>query len=281
MSERSYRLSGKDAPAALDWLHARADVLGVLEGEGEVLVRIAGPLPGIPFPDVSVEPLPDSGERVWTGLESDAPISVADDLIVRPPWVSAPEGFSGIELVIPRGGAFGSGEHDSTRAALRCMHRVWPESVGCFADVGTGSGILALYAVLRGAASVIACDTDPAAVLAARALLPGREVVLGGPSCLPRRADMVVANLSLEEWIGAADEILAAWTGAGPFVLAGIREREQARALAVLGAEPFAIAGSRRFRAFAFRGSRRCRSGSAHPAPSGPEGRSEEPSAGA
>ncbi|MFN9706552.1 MAG: 50S ribosomal protein L11 methyltransferase, partial [Planctomycetota bacterium] len=145
-SPRVYELRGPDAAAALDWLHVHADVQGALEGDDALTVWLAGPLPALPFGGVAVRELAaDPQAAAITGLEADRPIVVADDLLVRPPWVERPADFVGVELVVPRGGAFGSGEHGSTQAALRCLHAMW-DAPPTFADVGTGSGILALYA---------------------------------------------------------------------------------------------------------------------------------------
>lgn len=225
-----YRLRGADAEHALAWLHVHADVRGVLEEPGAFVVWLAGPLPPLPpWRDLAVAARPaepDDGTR--TGFEHDAPILVADDLLVRPPWVARPPGFVGVELVVPRGGAFGSGEHGSTQAALRCLHRTWPAAApASFGDVGTGSGILSLYAHVRGAARIAACDVDAAAVAAARELVPAAAVCRGGPEVLPR-ADAVVANLTFAELRACLADVLGRWTRRGTLVLGGLRAAEVA-----------------------------------------------------
>lgn len=223
---RAFALRGADAVAALDWLHVHAEPLGVLEGADAIVVWLDGALPRLPFRDLAVEELPeDEANASSTGLERDAAILVAPDLLVRPPWVARPAGFAGLELVVPRGMAFGSGEHDSTKVALRALHAVWA-TPATFADVGTGSGILAAYAALRGTARIAACDIEQAAVLAARDLVPTATVRLGGPEVLPFAADFVVANLTADELHAALDGLLAAWTGRAPLVLAGTRHHE-------------------------------------------------------
>lgn len=233
-----YRLRGADAEHALAWMHVHADVRGVLEEPDALVVWLAGPLPPLPpLGDLAVEARParpDDATR--TGREHDAPILVADDLLVRPPWVARPAGFAGVELVVPRGGAFGSGEHGSTQAALRCLHRAWPEEPpASFADVGTGSGILALYAHVRGARRIAACDVDAAAVAAARELLPAADVREGGPETLPP-GDLVVANLTAAELRGCLAAVLGAWTRRDALVLGGLRSDEVAPLVAAVPA---------------------------------------------
>ena len=116
---RVYVLTGADAAMALDWLHVHADLQGVMEEDLAITVWLAGELPTLPFADLAVRELPvDATQPPVTGLEQDTAILVAGDLLVRPPWVERPAGFAGIELLVPRGNAFGSGEHASTQAAL-------------------------------------------------------------------------------------------------------------------------------------------------------------------
>jgi ribosomal protein L11 methyltransferase len=74
-------------------------------------------------------------------------------------------------LVIPAGGAFGTGGHVTTAMSLRLLERLtrqWKNSWS-LADLGTGSGVLALAAKRFGAGRVVAIDVDPAAVRIAAA----------------------------------------------------------------------------------------------------------------
>jgi hypothetical protein len=228
---RAFELRGPAAADALDWLHVHAEVAGAIEDDLAVTVWLRGGLPQLPFAGVAARELPTSDAEAPTGIEHDAPILVAEDLLVRPPWVARPPAFAGIELVVPRGNAFGSGEHASTRAALRALHATW-RAPATLADVGTGSGILALYAHVRGCAGLQACDVDEYAVRAARALVPSASVRLGGPEVLAP-ADCVVANLTGEELLAAMPAVATRWTRRGPLVLAGMRggEAEAVRAL--------------------------------------------------
>ena len=193
----------------------------------------------------------DAADAQITGFERDAPIFVADHLLVRPPWVERPPDFSGIELIVPRGNAFGSGEHGSTKAALRCLHRVW-DSPRSFADVGTGSGIIALYAAVRGCPDVQACDIDAHAVAAAQQLLPDARVFLGGAATLAA-ADCVVANMTGAEVAAEMALMLARWTGRSALVLSGMRANEVQKIRELVGRAPIAEEREDEFTALAFR----------------------------
>ncbi|MBZ0150566.1 MAG: 50S ribosomal protein L11 methyltransferase [Planctomycetes bacterium] len=226
---RAFVLHGPEAAVALDWLHVHADLAGVEELDHAFVVYTTAPLPALPFAAVEVhEHAVDPALLRLTGLEHDRPIRVADDLLVRPPWVPAPADFRGLDLVVPRGNAFGSGEHGSTRAALRCLHRWWggieAPPASCL-DVGTGSGILALYAKARGTQGIAACDIDAPSVAAARELLPGARIVVGGPEQLPA-ADLVLANMTGSELTAVMPLMLARWTRRAALVLSGMRQAE-------------------------------------------------------
>jgi len=223
-----------DGPAdacalALERIHFAASVTGVREAVGHVEVWLDGPWPEVALPDgVRVRAL-DRPDREWTGRERDRPVTVLPGLVVRPPWVEPPEGFRGLDLVVPRGGAFGSGEHGSTRATLQVLAALWPRPAPqTFMDVGTGSGILARYAQLRGVEGIQACDVQGSAVDAAAELL-GVHVVHGGPAELRGPVDLVVANLNGGELLACKAQLIEHWGRL--LVLGGMRPPEVAGVL--------------------------------------------------
>src|SRR4051812_22634656 len=96
-------------------------------------------------------------DRSWR--ERQTPVEVTPSLVVMPPWVNAPaDGRHVIRLEAKM--AFGTGSHESTRIAATLLERIAVRN-GTVLDIGTGTGILALYAAQLGAASVLALDIDP------------------------------------------------------------------------------------------------------------------------
>ena len=73
-------------------------------------------------------------------------------------------------LVIPASAAFGTGEHATTAMSLRLLERLTRERKNSWslADLGTGSGILALAAKRFGAERVVGIDVDPKAISVAK-----------------------------------------------------------------------------------------------------------------
>lgn len=249
---RAVALTGPDADVALDFLHVHADVQGVLREPRGHVVWLTGGLPSFPAAmaiEVEERVVADEDFTI-TGLECDDAILVAEDLLVRPPWVDRPAGFDGVELVVPRGGAFGSGEHASTQAALLLLHQTWSRPAS-LADVGCGSGILALYAQVRGVARIAACDVDRPSVDAARELLPGAHVTVGTPDQLPP-CSQVVANMTGAELGSSLDAILRLWQGAAPLVLSGMLAHEVDGISQSVGRPELARVSVDRFTAVAF-----------------------------
>lgn len=228
-----FSLRGPDRAIALDRTLASAlELGGVWEQADSIDIWVPrDQLPDLSDLDVTIEELPDEG-RTWTGLEADTYVEVAEDLVVRPPWVEGPPGFGGDELVVPRGMAFGSGEHGSTRAALLVLRELIGQGrdlsdCSSVLDVGTGSGILALYAARRGVPSVAGCDVEIESVDAARELLPGAEILAGGPALFaPRTFDLVIANLDARQLGEALDAIVGCWNGTFALVLSGMKPHE-------------------------------------------------------
>jgi ribosomal protein L11 methyltransferase len=98
------------------------------------------------------------------------PVCRARDSALRTAHATAPAEKETL-LVIPASAAFGTGEHATTAMLLRFLERLtrgW-EKGWSLADLGTGSGILALAAKSFGAGRVIGIDFDPNAISIAKA----------------------------------------------------------------------------------------------------------------
>jgi ribosomal protein L11 methyltransferase len=188
-----------------------------------------------------------------TGMESDAVMrieSVADvdwttawrhqmrafslgALTIAPPWLA--DGLKPAHaVVIDPGMAFGTGDHASTRGAVRLMQTVIrPGDV--VADLGTGSAVLAIAAAKLGAGRVVGVDLDPDALGNARENVERNGVgnvvhLLDGDAAtlLPLIApvDVIVANITANVLHGLLPAMSGAVNDAGRAVVAGILEAE-------------------------------------------------------
>jgi len=126
------------------------------------------------------------------------PVSV-EDIVIRAPWNAKRSGVT--YITIEPGMAFGTGRHESTRLIMKLMRDV--DFAGKrVLDLGCGSGLLSLYARLKGAKYVYAVDNDLDAVLSAQknVLLnetSGIELVCADLKDIRGRYDVVLANLDI------------------------------------------------------------------------------------
>lgn len=106
----------------------------------------------------------------WLGLWRDglAPRRVGERIIVTPSWTRPEtETDNDIVVVIDPQMAFGTGEHASTRGALRMLEKVVRSGMTVL-DVGAGSAVLSIAAARLGAARVLAVEIDASAIENAR-----------------------------------------------------------------------------------------------------------------
>lgn len=94
-------------------------------------------------------------------------IPVGKKLMIHPVWDDDFDPGDRAVLDIEPGLAFGSGGHDTTRLCLEMMEDYVTHDTE-FLDVGCGSGILSVSALLLGAKKAVAVDIDPLAVKKAR-----------------------------------------------------------------------------------------------------------------
>ena len=157
------------------------------------------------------------------------PDPVGQRLLILPAWLELPPEHADRQVIrMDPGSAFGTGSHPTTRLCLEAIEQLSDERGGSLgsirvADLGCGSGILGIAALLEGASSVVAADTDSLAVRATRdnAVVSGFEeqfqVDLGSIERLAellegRPADLLLCNILapvIEALCPAFDTVLA------------------------------------------------------------------------
>ncbi len=89
------------------------------------------------------------------------PLEIGERLLVRPSWEQA-EDTGRIVLSLDPGMAFGTGSHHTTRMCLEFLEKTVKDGDDMI-DLGCGSGILSIGALLLGAKEALAVDIDPIA----------------------------------------------------------------------------------------------------------------------
>lgn len=116
-----------------------------------------------PWPGIRIVDMGRIENRQWHTAWKEAfpPLEVGRRFIVMAPWHRGNEPEGKMPLYIYPGSAFGTGYHESTQIALELLENfIKPGMI--VADVGTGSGILAIASSKLGAKEVLARDVDPA-----------------------------------------------------------------------------------------------------------------------
>ncbi len=93
------------------------------------------------------------------------PIKIGEKLLIRPVWRDDYEPEGRIVLNLEPGVAFGTGTHETTRLCLEALEKYTFKGARML-DVGCGSGILSVAALLLGADSATGIDIDELAVKA-------------------------------------------------------------------------------------------------------------------
>ena len=157
---------------------------------------------------------------------------IGEKIFLAPAWSNEPTP-PGYERVIHNPGlACGTGEHPCSQLALLALENYVHEG-DAVADVGTGSGILAIAAHRLGADFVIGLDIDEAALGATKEnfklnALPS-TLVAGSTECLTDECvDVVVANINATVLLSIFDDLLRVTKPGGWLILTGFPEPEAA-----------------------------------------------------
>lgn len=181
------------------------------------------------------------------------PFPVGDKLYVKPTWENLSEEEIGNRKVIEidPSSSFGTGTHATTKLCLERLEKINTEKAKVL-DMGCGSGILSIGALLLGAESVVAVDIDETAARIAAENLEnngfGRDVatVLCGNALednslvekIGKGYDVICANIVAGIIIEMSDLFLSSLKNGGYLIASGIiseRENEVRSALEKTG----------------------------------------------
>lgn len=181
------------------------------------------------------------------------PIEVGEKLVVVPEWEETPDNGR-LPLRLDPGLIFGTGSHPTTRMCLAALERYAAEGKRVL-DLGCGSGILGIGALVLGCERCVGCDIDPKApdVAAANAALNGlsseRFAVYAGDILADaslRRSlggdyDIVLANIVSDVIIPLAAHVGAFLAPEGVFITSGIIDGREEEVAAAIRAQGFSI----------------------------------------
>ena len=194
-----------------------------------------------------IRSLVDDGELIYTYdygcsfIEQSfrRPVRISRYVVLKPPEIDYPPEPGDIVVAVQPGASFGTGRHPSTRLAVRGIEYALKQGKlseavlpGCLLDIGTGSGILLITALLMGVRRGLGIDTDPCARaealenvaingLSDRATIENRDL-----ADIDSRFTLIMANLRYPSLIQLSAKIAQRTVTRGVIVLSGVKTGE-------------------------------------------------------
>lgn len=168
------------------------------------------------------------------------PTQITDRVWIRPAWDRSPIRSDAVIVVIDPGATFGMGDHPTTRGCLQLM----VDSVGdgeTILDLGCGSGVLGIAALVLGAGEATGVDISPASLETSRenAIRNGvddRWTVTNDPlTTIEHRFDIVVANILAPVLVELSDDIVR--LAGDRIIVSGLLDGREAHVVRAM--EPF------------------------------------------
>ncbi len=157
------------------------------------------------------------------------PIFVGDRIVICPAHHKLKDAKGRKVLLMEPGAAFGSGTHETTYLCLEALDNTIK---GCEAvlDIGCGSGILSIAALILGAKEAMAVDIDALAVKTAEengrlnGFCPPKYTVVCGSLAenIIKKYDVIVANIVADVIISFCDTAFSLTKKGGIFIASGI-----------------------------------------------------------
>lgn len=190
----------------------------------------------------------------FIGLNFSKPVRITDHFILTPPGLTPDPLLNSIHVIITPGISFGSGSHPTTRLCLAAIDTLYfqtnhiSDSVQYVADIGTGSGILALaICLLHRNMKCIAYEIDEVSITEALKNIHlnqlSHQIHIRNDSIdtAEQSFSVICANLRLPTLNRLAADIQKKMIVNGVLILSGIRVWETNQLIAVYTEKGFDI----------------------------------------
>ena len=156
---------------------------------------------------------------------------VSDRITVVPDWIDyKPKRNDEVIIKLEPGCAFGTGTHSTTQLCMKAIEKYMPQNADV-ADIGMGSGILAICAKKFGANYVYGCDNDETVIDVAK-----ENAIKNGVECefelntadkISRKFDFVLANILHSVLAEIMGDLKAIMKNEAFMVLSGILDEKK------------------------------------------------------
>ncbi len=134
------------------------------------------------------------------------PLCVGEKLLIKPSWESVSENETRRILEIDPAASFGTGQHNTTQLCLELLEQNISQGDSLL-DLGCGSGILSIAAILLGAQKATAVDIDENSVKIAAENAQKNNIPSGSYTAL---AGNIITDKALAEKIGTGFDVVCA-----------------------------------------------------------------------
>ncbi len=156
------------------------------------------------------------------------PMPVGEKLLINPSWFTDTDPKGRLMMNIDPGLAFGTGKHETTQLCMETLER-YVKGGEKVLDVGCGSGILGIAAVMLGAESAFGVDIDEVAVRTANENAAVNHVedkftAIAGDLVdkVDGKYDIVVANIVADAIIALSASVREFMTDDAVYITSGI-----------------------------------------------------------
>ena len=176
------------------------------------------------------------------------PVHITDRIVVKPQWEKYLPQKDELIIHIDPGMAFGTGTHETTSMCIKAIEKNLEPGYSIL-DIGTGSGILSIAAVLLGAKEATGVDLDPVAVEVANENieingLSDKINILHGDllTLIEGQFDIVVANIIADAILILLDSDVKSFVkDNGLFICSGIIQEKEGLVVEKLKEKGFEI----------------------------------------
>ena len=220
-----------------------SDIAEIIADLKKYLDFLCVSIPELKVGQITAEHIDQSSWQAWKSVLKK--ISAGKRVIIRPPWEEHQAQGDEIVIEINPSLAFGTGHHETTRLCIEAIENIVSErNIGNILDVGCGSGILSISAVMLGVSDVTGLDTDPVAVMESRknaeknGVLDKIKFFCGYLQSAKGEYELIVANVYIEPILSMKEEFKSKLSSEGALIVSGIphtRKDEAVRGLKSAG----------------------------------------------